>query len=364
MSINVNYKSLIKPLLKLTIAVLILVSIISCADENQAGNGFAFPPMPVEVADVKVETMSEKFEAVGTIEAIEEIKVVSEIDASVISLPFTEGSFVKKGEVIAQLDDAQLSAEVSRAEALYNQSKASYNRVKNIVEQNVGTPQNLDDALAELKVAEANLDLAKTRLNKTRIVAPFNGTVGARKVSVGTFLRTGQEITELANLNQIRVSFSVPEKYLGQLKRNSEVAVYSTVFPGYEVKGKIIAIEPILDADTRNVQVVAAVLNPEQRFRPGMSANVSVVLNEKPDVIAVPNEAVFANGNQSFVFVVDPDSTVHRVPVTTGQQTSDVVEIIQGLENGMKIIKAGHQKLFDGAKVMPLNTQQLQSEPQ
>ncbi len=341
------------------------VSFSGCSDDKASGNGFTFPPTAVEIAQVKVQKMIDKFEAVGTIEAIDEITVVSEIDASVISLPFDEGGYIKKGDIIAQLDDSQLAAEVSRNEALYNQSKASYNRIKSIVEQNVGTPQNLDDALAALKVAEANLQLAKTRLSKTKIVAPFDGIVGARKVSVGTFLRTGQEITQLANLDQIRVIFSVPERFLGQLKRNAEVTVYSTVYPGYEVKGRIIAIEPILDSGTRNVQVVAKVLNPGRKFHPGMSANVVVVLNERPDALTVPNEAVFANGNQSFVYVINPDSTVAAVPVTLGLQMQDVVEVVQGLEEGKQVVKAGHQKLYPGAKVMPVmmskeNSQQVQ----
>ncbi|MEJ2614528.1 MAG: biotin/lipoyl-binding protein, partial [Ignavibacteriaceae bacterium] len=132
-----------------------------CGEKQASAGGFKLPPTPVEIANVKVQNVADKFEAVGTIEAIEGVTIVSEIDASVISLPFEEGSFVKKGDLIAQLDDSQLSAEVNRTEALYNQSKASYKRIKSIVDQNAGTPQDLDDAKANLKVAEANYELAK-----------------------------------------------------------------------------------------------------------------------------------------------------------------------------------------------------------
>ncbi len=336
-------------------AVLILLQ-YGCSEQKASAGGFKMPPTPVEVADVKEQDMADKFDAVGTIEAIEGVTIVSEIDASVISLPFDEGSFIKKGDLIAQLDDSQLSAEVNRAKALYDQSNSTYKRIKSVVDQNAGTQQDLDDALANLKVAEANYELAKARLSKTKIVAPFDGIIGARKISVGTFLRTGQEITELANLNEIRVSFSAPERFLAQLKRNAEVIVSSTVFPGHDVKGKIIAIEPILDAATRNVNVVARVKNPEQKFRPGMSANVSAILSENPNALTVPNEAVFANGNQSFVYVVKKDSTVAATPVTLGLQTPEVVEVIKGLQDGMEVVRAGHQKLFDGAKVMPISS--------
>ncbi|MEO8398427.1 MAG: efflux RND transporter periplasmic adaptor subunit [Ignavibacteriaceae bacterium] len=337
---------------------LVLLIMSGCSDDKATGGGggFSMPPMPVEVASVKEQSVTDKFEAVGTIDAIEKVTIVSEIDGAIIDIPFEEGSFVKRGQLIAQLDDSQLAAEVLRTEALFAQSQSKYDRIKTIVEQKAGTPQDLDDALASLKVAEANLQLAKARLKKTRIVAPFEGTIGARKVSVGTFLRTGDAITELANLSEIRVIFSASESYLSQLKRGAEVTVSTTVYPGHEVKGKIIAIEPVLDSETRTAQIIARVQNPGQKFRSGMSANVAAVLSERPKALTIPTESIFASGNQSFVFIVNPDSTVNRVSVTTGLQMADVVEIVQGLKQGMEVVKAGHQKLFEGAKVMPITT--------
>ncbi len=315
------------------------------------------PPMPVEVAQVKAQSVEDKFEAVGTIEAMEAITVVSEIDASVSSLPFQEGTFIKRGGLIAQLDDSQPAAELSRSEALHAQSHTNYERVKSIVEQKAGSPQDLDDAAVALKVADANLALAKARFSKTRIVAPFEGIMGARKVSVGTFLRIGQAITELANIDEIRVNFSAPERLLSQLTRGAEVAVSATAYQGYEVKGKIIAIEPILDPGTRSARVVARVSNRGRKFRPGMSANISAVLSKRPNAITIPNEAVFAAGNQSFVYVIRPDSTATRVAVTLGTRLADVVEVVQGLQPGTMVVRAGHQKLFEGARVMPVNSQ-------
>jgi membrane fusion protein (multidrug efflux system) len=184
--------------------------------------------------------------------------------------------------------------------------------------------------------------------------------IGSRRVSVGSFVITGDAITELANLNEIRINFSAPERFLAELKRGSEVVVYSPVYPGHEVKGRIIAIEPIIDSDTRTARIVARVQNPGQKFRPGMSANVSVILTERPEALTIPTEAVFANGNQSFVYIVNADSTVAPAPVTLGTQLSNVVEIVSGLQEGMNIITAGHQKLFPGAKVIPVNSQTQQ----
>ena len=340
-------------------SIVLSVSIIIMAgcSKQQGGGKFSMPPMPVEIATATAQKVEDKFEAVGSIEAIEAITVVSEIDAAVVALPFREGSFIRRGELIAQLDDSQLAAEVERAEALHAQSHTSYDRVKSIVDQKAGTPQDLDDAAAGLKVADANLAVAKARFEKTRIVAPFDGIVGARRVSVGTFLRIGQAITELANIDEIRVNFSAPERLLPSLHQDAEVAVSTTAFPGYAVKGKVVAVEPVLDPGTRSARVVARVPNPGRKFRPGMSANISVVLSERLNAITIPNEAVFANGNQSFVFVVQPDSSARRVAITLGTRMPDAVEVLQGLQAGMKVVRAGHQKLFDGAKVMPVTSQ-------
>jgi membrane fusion protein (multidrug efflux system) len=312
------------------------------------------PPMPAEVVSVKIRKMTDTFEAVGTIEAIEEITVVSEIDAVIKSLPFKEGGFIEQGDLIAQLDDAQLTAEFTRTEALYEQSQANYNRIKILAEKDLSSTQELDDAIAALKVAEANLEFSRARLDKTKILVPFDGIIGTRKVNVGDFIRAGQEITQLANLNNLRVLFSVPERFLGKLKTNSSIVIFSSVFPGYEVEGKIIAIEPILNSETRNVNVVGYLKNPGQKFRSGMSANIVVALSERPNALIIPNQAVFASGDQSFVYVVQKDSSVTQVPVILGLQLADVVEVVNGFQNGMQVVQAGHQKLFPGAKIIPV----------
>lgn len=351
-----------KFLLKISpIVFLALVSSFGCSKNGGGGGGgFSRPPMPVETAPVAEQPVIDKFEAVGTIEAEKAITVVAEIDAQVISLPFKEGDPISRGDVIAKLDDSQLKAEKERAEALRDQSKATYDRVKSIVDQGAGAPQDLDDAAAALKVAEANLAYAKARLAKTVITAPFDGIVGARRVSPGAFVRAGQEITDLTQVEEIRVLFSVPERFLSKLKLNSEVTVSTTAYPGYELKGKINVIEPALDPTTRSARVIAQVKNPGGRFRAGMSANVYAVLAQRQDALTIPSEAVFAEGDNFFVYIVKDDSTVARTALTLGIRLPGTVEVLSGLEPGMRVVRAGHQKLFEGAKVMPISSRQEQ----
>jgi membrane fusion protein (multidrug efflux system) len=335
--------------------LLLSLAAFACSSK-QGGGGFSMPPMPVEVAAANVEKIRDKLDVVGTIEAAEAVTIVSEIDGTVTSIPFQEGSPIRKGDLIVQLDDAQLAGELARAEALHAQSKENFERVKAVVDQKAGAPQDLDDAAAAMKVAEANLAVATSRRAKARITAPFDGVIGARRISVGTFLRAGQTITELANLDAIRVNFSAPERYVARLVRGATVIVSTTAFPGYEVSGTIIAVEPILDVTTRNVRIVAKLPNPGRRFRSGMSANVAAILGERASAITIPNESVFATGDQSFVFTVKSDSTVTRVPVTLGTRTAVDVEVVKGLEPGATVVRAGHQKLFEGAKVIPVTS--------
>jgi len=332
--------------------ILVFLLITGCAKNK--GNGFSPPPMPVEVATVTSGTVADRFEAVGTLEALDAVTIVSQIDALVLDVPFREGAFIEKGGLIAQLDDGQLKAEEARAEALRDQRKISYERVKSIVEQKAGAPQDLDDAAAGLKMAEADWALAKARLAKTKITAPFSGLIGARRTSPGAFARTGEPITDLAQVDELRIIFYAPERYLAQLKSGASVTVSAPAYPGYELKGRISVVEPVVNPESRTVKILARVPNPHRKFRPGMSANVSAVLSERKNALTVPDEAIFAEGNQQMVYVIQPDSTVAPTPIATGTRLKGSVEVLQGLSAGAKVVKAGHQKLFPGAKVFPV----------
>jgi membrane fusion protein, multidrug efflux system len=338
-------------------AVLFVLAVLGCAKGGPGGGfGGGMPPMPAETSVVVKERVFDRFDAVGTIEASDAITVVSEIDAAVVSLPFREGQPIARGGLIARLDDDQLRAEVDRTSAVRAQAQATYQRVKEVVDQGAGSAQDLDDAAAGLKVADANLALAKTRLSKTRITAPFSGLVGSRRVSPGAYLRAGTPITDLAQVHIVKITFSVPERYLGKLQRGSSVSVSTTAYPGYALTGNIDVIDPVLDPGTRSAQVIARVSNPGNRFRPGMSANVSAVLSERMNALTIPSEAVFAEGTQTFVYVVGADSTVARTAVKLGTRLADVVEVVEGLKEGDRIVRAGHQKLFDKARVIPVDS--------
>ncbi len=327
------------------------LAVSGCSEPPAGGGGFTMPPTPVEAVQAVTGPVVDRFEAVGTVEAEKAITVVSEIDGAVVELPFREGAPISRGGLIARLDGTQLEAELARAEALLAQRQSIYDRIKAVVDKSAGSPQDLDDAAAALKVGEADLALAQARLAKTRITAPFGGMLGARRISPGAYLRAGEAITDLARITEIRVEFSAPERFLGRLNRGAEVTVSTTAFPGYELTGEIFVVEPLLDAATRSARLVARMANPEGKFRPGMSANVSAVLGERLEALTIPNESVFVDGNQTYVFEILENGTVTRRAVSLGTRLADAVEVIQGLEPGARVVRSGHQKLFEGAQV-------------
>jgi membrane fusion protein (multidrug efflux system) len=312
------------------------------------------PPTPVEIAEVRPQTVRDQFRALGGVASQDQIEVVSELSATVIELPFVEGQAVAQGALIARLDAREFQAASERAEAERDQAKGNFERAQKLVSENAISTQARDDAATALKVAEANAALAKARFDKTRIRAPFSGLVGRRRVSRGAYLSSGDVITDLARVDEMKVTFSAPERYAGQLRIGVPVDVTTPAFPNDHFPGRIGVVDPVIDPQTRTVQLLARIPNPSRKLRPGMSANVSVTFSERGGALVVPDEAVFAEGSQSFVFVVTDSNTVDRTPVQLGSRDSMQVEVLSGLTAGQRVVRAGHQKLYPGAKVMPL----------
>jgi len=330
---------------------------VGCDKESSGEAGaaaFTPPPTNVETATVLRQTLTDQFTAVGSIEANESITIVSEIDAIVMHLPFREGAPVMAGDLLIQLDDRERRAQLKRAEALREQARVTFERVDHIVKEGVGSPQDLDDAQAALHVAEADVTLARARLTKTRILAAFDGVIGTRVVSPGAFVRAGERVTTLTQLKELRVSFSVPERFSRKLRLGAEVSVTSIAFPDQAFTGRIEVIDPILDEMTRNVLVIARVANPDSTLRPGMSADLSATFSERAEALTVVSEAIFAEGDQFLVYTVGEDNTVSRVSLTLGLRLPNAVEVLSGLEAGQVVVRAGHQKLYPGAVVAPI----------
>jgi membrane fusion protein (multidrug efflux system) len=315
------------------------------------------PPTPVEVAEARPQVVRDRFRALGSVESEAIIQMVSELNATVVSLPFGEGQPVASGALIARLDDREFRADAERTQAQRDQAHSNLERAEKLFQEHAIPEQQRDDARTALRVAEANAALAAARLDKTRIRAPWPGIVGVRRVSPGAYLKSGDVITDLTQVDQMKVIFAAPERFAAQLRPGTPVELTTTAYPGVAFRGSVMAVDPVVDASTRTIRLVARIGNPGRKLRPGMSADVEVTLAERSHALVVPDEAVFAEGNQSFVYVVKSDSTVTRAAVQLGTRDSSQVEIVRGLAPGMRVVRAGHQKLYEGARVAPVPSQ-------
>jgi len=345
----------LRPVASALAVLVLLLSISSCAKHGGPGGGFQMPPVPVEVSEVRDQTVRDQFRALGTIESDEDVLIVSELDGTLRAIPFAEGQPVQKGALLAQIDDRELKADAQRAEAQRQLAVANFERSKKLAEGGAISQRELDDARSTSQVAEATASLASVRLEKSRIRAPFDGVVGRRLTTVGSWVRAGDPIAHVARLNLLRVVFTAPERVLSELKLGRSVDVRTPAWPGEVFQGKLIVVDPIVDPVSRTVHLIAQVPNTGGRLKPGLSADVSVTLAERPHSITIPDEAVFAEGSSNLVFVVKPDSTVTRVPLQLGSRDSARVEVVHGLTPGQMVVRTGHQKLYEGAHVLPVS---------
>jgi len=331
-----------------------LLTLAACAPKQGAGGGFQMPPMPVEVAEVSTTRMSDEFRALGSLEALREAEIVAEVAGRVMSLPFPEGRGVDSADVLARLDDSELRAQRDRAAAALTLARTEDKRAADLFARDAVSQRERDVSRATLQAAEAELNLQQARLERTVVRAPFSGVTGRRLVSAGGHVAIGDPIVRIAHLDRLRATFPVPERYAAVLKAGARATVGVTAWPGEEFPAWVTVVEPSIDPTSRTFTAVAEVKNVGGRLRPGMSADVNVRLSERGGALTVPDEAVLAEGDQTFVYKVGPDSSVSRVPVTLGARMSAQVEVRTGLVAGDRVVRAGHQKIFPGAKVMPV----------
>lgn len=332
--------------------------------EEQQQGGFA---MPVEAAQAKADTLRVTVQAVGTLVAQEGIVVRPEIAGLVTAVTFTEGQQVDKGQSLLTLDDSIYRAQLDQAEAQLALAERNYNRAVALVGRGAGTEQSRDQTASDLRVAKAALALARANLEKTNIVAPFAGTVGIRKVSLGSYLQPGQDIVTLQALNPMKLDFGVPETALASLSVGQQVQVAVTAYPGTVFEGAVSAIDPLVDPATRSVAVRALVPNDANKLTPGLFASVTLVTKEQPDVVFIPAAAIWPVGSQSFVFRIS-DGMANMTPVAIIHREADRVALAAGpVAAGDQVVTAGQTKLVMGAPgpvpVMVLDPSAQQAAP-
>lgn len=316
--------------------------------------GFA---LPVETAPVKQDTITRAVEAVGTLLANEAVVIRPEVGGRVEAIQFTEGQTVTAGEPLFTLDRSIYQAELDQAEARLGLSQTNSQRISSLRSRGLGTEQERDAALSELRVSQASVALARARLDKMTIAAPFAGTLGLRRVSIGDYVSPGQDMVNLLDLDPIKVDFRVPEVYLAEVRAGQTIQVTVDAFPGETFSGEVYAIDPQVDVNGRALLLRARIPNPQGRLQAGLFARVSLIVERRDAALLVPEDALVPSGDRQSVFKV-VDGKALLTPVAIGLRQGGEVEILQGLAAGDTVITAGQIKLRDGAPVAPLSPKQ------
>ena len=333
---------------------LTLAATFAATEEKKADAGQAKPTgLPVETAQVTVAPIRDELKATATLNSNESVVITTEISGKVSEISFTDGQKVSKGQVLLQLDQSVLSAERDRAQANLDLSEANIKRAELLLQEQAISERERDEAYAKWRLDEATLRLAEAQLAKTVIRAPFSGLLGLRRVSIGEYMRPGEVIVNLDDIDPIKVDFRVPEIFAHHLQTGQKIQMSVDAMPGEMFDGQVYAIDPQIDVNGRSVLLRAKVEQQDGPLRPGMFGRVNLVLEEKPNALMVPEEALIPKGDQQMVFKV-VDGKVVAAEVTTGLRTKGQVEIVQGLEAGETVITAGHIKVRPGMPVMAL----------
>ncbi len=345
------------------------LAVVLLAATSMWAQGPEMPPSPVRFTEAREHSVRQQVRLPGTVESRVTSVVASEVAGLVDDLLVREGDTVRKDQPLAQLRTTTLelrrqaaAASLQEAEARLKQSDRNLDRAKELLEEGIIARQEFDDRLYEhdawigrteqLKAEIAQIDLA---LRQSTIRAPFAGTVTAERTEVGQWVDLGDPVVELLSLAELEIRVEVPEQYYRSLNPGARAAVTFESLPGLDVRGRISAIVPRADPQSRTFPLIVRIPNENGRIGVGMLAQVSFPAGESYRATVVPKDAVIRRGPQEFVYLINGDNSISMVPVQTGQGVGAWVEVQGSLHAGQKVVTRGNERLRPG--------QQVQGEP-
>jgi membrane fusion protein, multidrug efflux system len=358
--------------------ILILVSFVltafsGCAKSEKAGQaakaagpgspgGGRAQVQPVEVTQVVRRDLREVLSVVGSVASNESAQMRAEISGLVRGIFFNEGQSVKGGDVLVKIDDSEIRAQLAQGEARFELTRVNLERAENLRRTQSNTQADFDRARTEYATATADLAVLRLRLEKTEIKAPFDGIAGSRSLSPGDYVTSQSVITTIDDLSRLKIEFQVPERVLSKVRSGTRFQVSSRSLPsGTVVEGEVYFVSSMIDRNTRSSEVKGLLESPPVNLKPGMFANIEVVLDVRRNVLAVPEGSVLATPTGTTVIAVrteGKDKVADFVRVDLGLRARGLVEVIprEGALDETTLVVAsgvGGLILFDGAKVEP-----------
>ena len=317
-----------------------------------AGGAGGGDSIPVLTATAQNRQINVGIEAIGTANANESVSVTSKSTNLVTAIRFSDGEFVKAGQVLVELDRAQTEADLAAANAAFAESQSQFNRSRELFNTQALSKSQYEQLEATMKSNQARVDAAKARLADTYIRAPFTGRVGLRRVSLGTLINPGTVITTLDDTSAIKVDFAVPELNVGELRPGQAIIARSSAYPGRSFAGKVTSVDSRIDPGSRAVTVRALVPNRDGALKPGMFLTVDLS-KEQRMALMVPEQSLVPEQARQFIYVVQGPKVAKR-EVKLGRREPGFVEITEGLHAGDHVVIEGTLKLREGSLVREL----------
>lgn len=331
----------------------LLALLTAACGGSQEGKGppaGASRPQPVIVVAVERKPWIDRIEALGTTRANESVTLTAKTAETVARVNFEDGQAVEAGAVLVELTDRTEVAQLKEAQAAYVEAERQYERLSGLVAQGTVTRAQLDQQVAARDSARARMEAIRVRLSDRVITAPFAGVLGFRAVSPGTLVQPGTVITTLDDIRTLRLEFSVPETFFTALSPGQTVQASSAAYPGRRFEGTVSSLDSRVDPITRAIRVRAEIPNQERLLRPGMLLTVEV-LNRPRESLTIPEVALSAIRERMFVYRVGADARAEEVDLRIGARRPGEVEVLEGLNEGDRIITDGLVRVRKGTAV-------------
>jgi membrane fusion protein (multidrug efflux system) len=333
------------------LAASLTIILTACGGKAPQAPGMVFGggPVAVIVTEVAARDYVDRFTALGTARANESIDVTSRISSVITAIRFEEGQRVSTGDMLVELDNAEIRAQLTMAEASLKQKRSQFKRSQTLGQTRVVSDAELEELEAGVLMAEAEVRGAQARLNNSYIKAPFEGTVGLRHVSLGDLVGPETLISTLDDTDTIKLEFTIPETFLSSLEIGMRIEAQSSIYRDRSFVGSVKSIDTRIDPVTRSLTVIAGLPNDDGLLRPGMFLTVNVE-KARQNVLLIPEQALTPRQGRQFVFVIEDGKAVEK-QVELGVRAPGLAEIRSGLTAGETIITEGTQKVRNGAAV-------------
>lgn len=310
-------------------------------------------PIPVDVQVLNPKAVDDKIFTNGTIIGNEEVDLRSEISGKITKISFEEGKRVKKGDLLIKINDADLQATLAKNISRLDLAKDKEFRLRQMLDKNLTSQQEYDAALSELKGVQADVEYTKALIDKTEIKAPFDGIIGLRSVSIGSYISPQTSIASIQSLNPIKIEFSVPQKYSSEIKEGKLIE-FRLQTSGKNYKGKIYAVEPKIDQNTRTLLVRAIANNNNYELFPGAYVEVTIILNQIKNALMIPTQALVPDIQGEKVFLYKAGKA-EPYTVKSGIRTDKEIQLLSGVSAGDTVITSGIIQLQQDMPVQIVN---------